>query len=255
MSAPKALPPFPSTPLAGVSLPSTPLVKATYSYIHLHTSPTVANHTIRSAFFSLILRGKLTEFSTVDPETVVVATLLHDLGWSFTSELVSKDNRFEVDGANVARDFVRTHFRSQTRNSDREKWDEEHLDRLWYAIALHTTPSLALHAPALTALTERAISADFFGPNFQFPGARKASVQLITPAEVKEILHAYPRLGFKEELREIMCGLCRSKPQATFDNFAADFGKRLVPGYIEKLEDASQMKRLEGGLDATVQFE
>ncbi|ERF70560.1 hypothetical protein EPUS_07981 [Endocarpon pusillum Z07020] len=255
MAAPKALPPFPSTRLGGVSLPSTPLVKAAYSYIHLHTSPAISNHTIRSAFFSLILREKLTQFSAVDPETVVVATLLHDLGWSFTSELVSQEKRFEVDGANVARDFVRTHFRSQTQNSDKEKWDEEHLDRLWYAIALHTTPSLALHAPALTALTELAISADFSGPNVQFHGAGNARVQLITPAEFKEILHTYPRLGFKEKLREIICGLCRNKPQATFDDFAADFGKRLVPGYIEKLEDASVMKRLEGGLDATVQFE
>jgi 5'-deoxynucleotidase YfbR-like HD superfamily hydrolase len=98
----ESIPPFPTTRLGGVSLPSTPLVKAAYRYTHLHTSPTVANHTICSAFFSLILREKLVQFSTVNPETVVIATLLHDLGRSFTPELVSKDKRFEVDGANVA---------------------------------------------------------------------------------------------------------------------------------------------------------
>ena len=255
MSSSEVIPPFPTARLGGVSLPLTPLVKAAYRYIHLHTSPTVANHTIRSAFFSLILREKLAQLSTVNPETVVIATLLHDLGWSFTPELVSKDKRFEVDGANVARDFVKAYHQSQTQSYGGEEWDEERLNGLWYAIALHTTPSLASHAPALTALTSLAISSDFVGPNIQFPGAGDASVQLITPAEFREIIHAYPRLGFKEELREIICGLCRSKPQATFDGFTADYGKRLVPGYAEKLEEASVMKRLEGGLDATVEFE
>ncbi|KAF7506409.1 hypothetical protein GJ744_011763 [Endocarpon pusillum] len=253
MSSSEEIPPFPTARLGGVCLPLTPLVEAAYRYVHLHLSPTIINHTIRSAFFSLILREKLAQFSTVNPETVVTAILFHDLGWSSTPELVSKDKRFEVDGANVARDFVKAHHQSQTQSD--EEWDEERLKGLWYAIALHATPSFATHAPALTAITSLAISSDFVGPNIRFPGAGNANVQLITPAEFKEIIHVYPRLGFKEEMREIICGLCRSKPQTTFDNFAADYGKRLVPGYAEKLEEASPMKRLEAGLDATVQFE
>jgi hypothetical protein len=33
--------------------------------------------------------------------------LMHDIGWDPIGELVSKDRRFEVDGADAARNFLR----------------------------------------------------------------------------------------------------------------------------------------------------
>ena len=241
---------FPTTPLASTLLPSTPLVRAAYAYVYQYTTPAVAHHTIRSAFFSLILRNKIPSFSTqINAETLVIATLLHDLGWSRTPELVSEDKRFEIDGANAAREFVRSRLGTE----GVEGWTEERLQSLWYAIALHTTRSIAFHSEPLVANTSMGISADFLGPNLpsQVPGV----AQLITPEDFTEIIRKYPRLGFKEELRGIMCGLCRSKPETTFDNFVADYGRRFVEGYDEKLEAASGVTRLEGGLDGTVQYE
>lgn len=248
--------PFPTQPLASTLLPPTPLVRTAYTYIHTHTSPTVANHTIRSAFFALIILKKMPSplSTTVDPETLVLATLLHDLGWSKDHGLVSEDKRFEVDGANAARDLVKNHRQLDDVGENVNRWDEGHLQRLWYAIALHTTPSIAMHAEPLTIMTGMGIQADFVGPNLasQIPGVKQ---QLITPDEFTEIIRAYPRLGFKEELREIMCGLCRRKPEVTFDNFVAEYGRAFVEGYEEKWEDASVRKGLEKAMNATVQFE
>lgn len=248
-------PEFPTTPVGSVTLPSTPLVRAAYAYIYQHTSPAVANHTIRSAFFSLILHKKIPGMAAqVDVETLVLATLLHDLGWSHTPELVSKDKRFEVDGANDARDFVRSNRDvADAETEGAKRWDEDHLQSLWYAIALHTTPSIALHADPLTALTAIGILSDFMGPNL--PSDVSGLVNAITPGEFTEIIRAYPRLGFKDELTTIICGLCRSKPEATFDNFAADFGIKYVDGYQEKRKEYTIEEMLSEALDATAQFE
>lgn len=251
-------PDFPTTPLGSVLLPSTSLVRAAYAYIHQNTSPAVANHTIRSAFFALILHKKIPVLAAkADTETLVLATLLHDLGWSKTPELVSADKRFEVDGANVATEFVRSKAlrlgEVEGEGEGSNRWDEPRLQSLWYAIALHTTMSIAMHAEPLTRLTAMAITADFRGPNLPFdvPGL----AQLITPDEFTDIIRAYPRLGFKDQLREIMCGLCRRKPEATFDNFAADYGRKYVEGYQENWEKQCISETLDKALDATVAFE
>jgi hypothetical protein len=266
-SAPSSsTPAFPTNPLFSIQLPHSPLLKSAHAYIQLHTTPPIANHMIRTALFALILRQKLPgRFSSVDPETVVLALLFHDIGWSKTAELVSEGRRFEVDGADVARGFVEGYFGSQSRSSGteeeqqgrggKEKWNEDRLEEVWYAIALHTTLGIAIHAPALTALTALAVQADFMGPNLRSPSDFDIGVPLITPAEFTEVVRGYPRLGFKEEMRGIMCGLCRSKPETTFDNFVGDYGKMFVEGYKERWAERSAVERLEGGLDMTVEFE
>jgi hypothetical protein len=259
---PTTAPPFPSHPntTACVSLPSTPLVRAAYTYIDTHTIPSVRNHTIRSALFAQILLRKLPAAGAIDTESLVLATLLHDLGWSKNPALVSADRRFEVDGAAAARDFVRLEVEKEKEKEGGESgrgWDEARLDAIWYAIALHTTPSISTHAPALTALTGMGILADFLGPNLPAPNpAVDGTPQLITADEFTEVIRAYPRLGFKEEVKGIMCGLCARKPEATFGNFAEDYGRRYVEGYEEKWERQPKIVDwLERGLDATVEFE
>jgi len=53
-----------------------------------------------------------------------------------TNELVSKDKRFEVDGAEAAREFLR---------KEAPSWDKHRLQLVWDAIALHTTGSIVYH--------------------------------------------------------------------------------------------------------------
>lgn len=216
---------FPS--LAGVTVPSSALFEPALTYIREHTSLATVNHCIRAAYWALIIKSKLPHFasSEVNVETVVVGCILHDLGWATTKELLSKDKRFEVDGANLACEFITMHPELA-----RETWDKHRLEVLWTAIALHTTPSLAHHHPAPeVALVQLGIMTDFFGPHLPLPVPGLISVD-----EYREVIKALPRQGFKENLIGIMCGLCRDKKQTTFDNFVSDFGK--IYGLDEKGE-------------------
>ena len=49
--------------------------------------------------------------------------------------------------------------------------------------------------------------------------------------DTARILDAFPRLGMKERFTDSVCGLVKASPGTTYDNFARDFGERLVPGY------------------------
>jgi hypothetical protein len=48
---------------------------------------------------------------------------------------------------------------------------------------------------------------------------------------MKSILAAFPRLGMKRGFKDAVCRIVKAKPETTYDNFAADFGERFVPGY------------------------
>ncbi|KAF2726804.1 metal dependent phosphohydrolase [Polyplosphaeria fusca] len=203
--------PFPKLPKSGISLPDTPLVRDALEHIKKFTSPTTVNHCIRSAYFAVLLSRQISRSSTdpLDVELVVFSTIMHDLGWATDKTLLSKDKRFEVDGADMARNYLE-------KDKLAEGWNKHRIQLMWDAIALHATPSFALHKEPEVLLAHIGIMADFWGPNFPgFP---------ITIEENQEIVEAFPRLGFKEQFLDIMCGLCALKPETTYDNFVGDYG-------------------------------
>jgi HD superfamily phosphodiesterase len=70
-----------------------------------------------------------------DPELLYAGAMFHDMG--LTHQHSSVDERFEVDGANVARDFLQTHGIAQ-----------QDIDTVWTAIRLaHDAGHSAAHAP------------------------------------------------------------------------------------------------------------
>jgi len=243
--------PFPSFPVSQITIPSTSLTNAAYKYVKENCSECTLNHCLRATAFGLILQQKFPPLAThpsLDKEAIVLSILLHDMGWATTKTLLSKDKRFEVDGANIARDFI---------GKETDTWDRHRLQLMWDSIALHTSPSIAMHKEAEVMATQLAIFSDFVGPHLPLPG------NLISVDEYKEIVHLFPRLGFKEELRNIMCGLCRDKPETTFDNFVGQFG--LIYGldgtgggreeYAKTAEQHNLVRRLEEGLDSIAQYE
>lgn len=207
--------PFPAFPVSQITIPSNPLINAAYSYVQEHTSECTLNHCLRSTAFALIIVGKFPPLASaeLDTELLVLSILLHDMGWATTKSLLSIDKRFEVDGANIARDLIKS------TTTDDPAWDKHRLQLVWDSIALHTTPSIAHHKEPEVFATQVGISADFLGPTIPLPGS------IITVEEYKEVVHAFPRLGFKEALVDIFCGMCREKPATTFDNFVSEFGK------------------------------
>ncbi|KAI6086636.1 hypothetical protein F4821DRAFT_238207 [Hypoxylon rubiginosum] len=223
---------LPNLPKSGIEFPNSPIVSAALAYVKQHTTELVYNHCVRSAYWALLLAKKLPKFSSISSssaasterpslnlETVVVATVLHDMGWATTTELLSKDKRFEVDGANIALAFVRKY--TSEGGEGGSSWDTARTQLLWESIALHTTGSIALHHPAPEiTLAHLGVMTDFMGPLFP-PG----DGAVVTEDEYRDVLAHFPLAGFTAEgCKEIMCGICRDKPETTYDNFASGFG-------------------------------
>ncbi|KAH7905268.1 hypothetical protein BJ138DRAFT_1165100 [Hygrophoropsis aurantiaca] len=240
--------PFPSFPISGITIPTTPIVLAALEYSRSHTSVATVNHCLRSTAFALILARKDPAYASIDPETIAICTILHDMGWATTKSLLSKDKRFEVDGANIARDFIQTEIAHADHDDVKAKFDEHRVQLVWDAIALHTTPSIAAHKQKEVALTTFGILGDFVGPHH--PSG------MITVDEYKEIVRAFPRAGFREEMPRIMCAMCAEKPEVTYDNFVGEMGLKLgVEGYREKWEKNRMTDVLLGSLEACKKYE
>ena len=191
--------------LGGVTVIDTPLVTRAMELARRHSEPFLFNHAVRSWLFAVRL-GQL-EGIAHDAEVVAVGSLLHDLGLtgSFTGR-----NRFEIEGADAARAFARG-----------EGLDDHRVQLIWDAVALNSTPSIALHKEAEVALCTAGIGLDYGGPQYD----------RIPADEMKSILTAFPRLDMKRRFTDSVCCIVKTRPESTYDNFARDFGERFVPGY------------------------
>jgi hypothetical protein len=149
-----------------------------------------------------------------------VSALLHDVGSDPAGQLVSRDRRFEVDGAEAARDFLR-------REAPADSWDEHRLQLVWDAIPLHTIDSIVFHKEVEVQARAYGIWADFQGPG-------RVSNGLLTWEEYDEVVKALPRLNLMKGLEEVMCHLCVTKPETKFDNTVGEWGDKYVEGYSRK---------------------
>jgi hypothetical protein len=191
--------------LAGIKVADSVLVQDAIELAKSSSSPFLFNHVMRSWLFSaLIAEGAE---SAPDPELLAVSTVLHDLG--LTDRFAAQD-RFEVDGANAARSFLK----------DRGIPTQQ-IQLVWDAIALHTTRSIALHKQPEVAMTHAGIAIDVIG----------AGLDLIPQDKLRAILMEFPRLSLKTELQACLCSLIRQKPETTYDNGLRDIGIRYVDGY------------------------
>ena len=142
---------------------------------------------------------------------------MHDLAWNATwdktKEFVSADKRFEVDGAIAAVKFL---------DSLPERWDGGKKQLVWDAIALHATTSISWYKEPVVMLTSYGIMVDFVGANA--PVFPQGPSVFVTQEEYESVVERFPRLDLCGYVKEVFCGLCRVKPQATYDNLVGDFG-------------------------------
>jgi hypothetical protein len=191
--------------LAGVAIPDTLLVAQAIDYARRHTEPFLFNHVMRSWLFAAALAA--VDNTPHDAEVLAIAAVLHDLGLarSFAGPL-----RFEVEGANAAREFALDFG-----------LDDARAQLVWDGVALSSTPSLALHKQPEVALCSAGTIVDWAGQ-----GAERLSQH-----RVAAILDAFPRLEMKQRFTTAVCGIVKTRPDTTYDDFARDFGERFVPGY------------------------
>jgi hypothetical protein len=190
---------------AGIKVPDTALVRDAIDLSRSLLEPFLFNHVMRSWLFGILL----SEAAVVAPdaELLAVAAILHDLG---LTERYTAENRFEVDGANAAREFLKDRAISA-----------QQTQVVWDAIALHTTPTLALHKEPEVVMTHSGIAVDVLG----------AGLDRIPQEKQRAILTAFPRLAFKDEFKGCLSNVVRQKPMTAIDNILRDFGIRYVEGF------------------------
>ena len=191
--------------LAGTEVPDTRLVRDAIDLARSSSEPFLFNHVMRSWLFSVLLSENAKP--APDPELLAVSTVLHDLG---LTDRFSAEERFEVDDANAARAFLKE-----------RGIPTQQTQVVWYAIALHTTRSIALHKEAEVAMTHSGIAVDVLG----------AGLDQIPQVKQQAVLSAFPRLALKSQFRSSLCNIVRRKPATSFDNILRDFGTRYVEGF------------------------
>ncbi len=191
--------------IALVEVPDSKLVRDAMDLAKSSSPPVLFNHVMRSWLFSAYLSQL--EKTSVDPELLAVASVLHDLGLVPAFE---GSERFEVDGANAARAFLRERHVG-----------EADVQLVWDAIALHSTRSIALHKQPVVSACHHGIFTDVVG----------LRLEQVPKGQLDAILETFPRLALNREIKTALCSLVERKPQTTYDNFVSDLGRRYVPGY------------------------
>src|SRR3954454_21885402 len=86
-------------------IPDSLLAKEAIDILREHSIDLLFNHSLRVYLFAAE-QGRQRKLR-FDPELLYVAAAFHDLG--LIRKFSSPDERFEVDGANAARQFLRAH--------------------------------------------------------------------------------------------------------------------------------------------------
>ena len=182
----------------GVSLPDSKLAREITELVRDTASPLLFHHSSRVYYFGA-LAGKHRGLS-FDPELLYAGAMFHDMG--LTAKHSSERERFEVDGANAARDFLRSRGISR-----------EDVDTVWTSIALHTTPGIPQHMHPVVALVTAGVEMDVLGLTYRE----------YSDAERNAVVHAHPRSKhFKEDIIQAFYDGIKHKPDTTFGNVKAD---------------------------------
>lgn len=184
--------------IEAAAIPDSKLARAITEYIRDAETDLLFNHSSRVYHFGALAgvhRGL-----KFDRELLYAGAMFHDIG--LMPDHSSKDERFEVDGAHAARDFLRSHG-----------IPEADAYTVWTAIALHTTPGVPQHMHPVVALVTAGVEMDVLGLTYK----------QYSDAERESVVEAFPRTPqFKERIIQSFYDGIRHKPDTTFGNVKAD---------------------------------
>lgn len=181
-----------------IAIPDSQLAREITELVRDTESPLLFHHSSR-VYYWAALTGQRRALH-YDAELLYAGAMFHDMGLMPAHS--SHDKRFEVDGANVAADFLRS-----------RGIGEREVEKVWTAIALHTTPGIPEFMAPEIALVTAGVEMDVLGIRYDnFADADRDSV-----------VHAHPRPAhFKEDIIEAFYNGIRHKPETTFGNVKAD---------------------------------
>ena len=184
--------------IAGIRIPDSQMAREATELVRDTESTLLYHHSTRVYLFGALagVRKRL----TFDPELLYIGAMFHDMG--LQPPYSSATERFEVDGANAARDFLL-----------RKGIAEPEVEQVWDAIALHTTPGIPQHKKPVVALVTAGVEMDVLGLAYDEFSAEQRS----------QVVKAHPReADFKEGIIEAFTQGTIFKPETTFGNVKAD---------------------------------
>jgi len=182
----------------GIRVPDSSLARDITQLVRDSESGLLFHHSSRVYFWGA-LAGKRRGLK-FDRELLYAGAMFHDMG--LIPAYSSAHERFEVDSANTARDFLSSHSIAQ-----------DDIDTVWTAIALHTTPGIPQHMHPVVALVTAGVEMDVLGLGYAG----------YSDAEREAVVHGHPRSGqFMEDIIQAFYDGNKHKPDTTFGNVNAD---------------------------------
>jgi HD superfamily phosphodiesterase len=183
--------------IAGIAIPDTALVRDVTAFIREAENDLLFDHSRRVFLFGA-LQG-LRRGLQPDLELLYVGAMFHDIG--LTDSYRTSMLRFEVDGANAAREFL---LERGVDKSDARK--------VWLSIALHTTPNVPEFLEPEIALVTAGVETDVLGI-----GRDELSREALAA-----VTAAHPRPDFKRQILQAFTDGNKHRPRSTFGNVNAD---------------------------------
>ncbi|MEB3982170.1 HD domain-containing protein [Mycobacterium sp. 663a-19] len=183
--------------IADIVVPDTALVRAITDFIRGAEDDLLFHHSRRVFLFGA-LQGHRRGLQP-DLELLYAGAMFHDLG--LTRRYRTSSLRFEVDGANAAREFLLQHG-----------VDKADADKVWLGIALHTTPGIPEFLAPEVALVTAGVQTDVLG----------IGREALSRKDIDAVTAAHPRPGFKRRILAAFNDGMKHRPETTFGTMNAD---------------------------------
>lgn len=188
-----------------VTIPDSQMCKTALEFVKASHEPFLLNHVMRTYFFGSFAAQKAS--AKLDQELFFLGAVMHDLG---LAEEYVRDNRFEIDGANVAADFLL-----------QAGYPEDKIEVVWDAIALHTTLGIPQCKRPEIGLVQLGAGLD----------VGVVPLEMIEQAFVDEVLVEYPRADFKNKMLARIADVMGRKPHMAMHSFIEDVLEHHVVGH------------------------
>jgi HD superfamily phosphodiesterase len=193
--------------IADIVIPDTPLVRDVTAFIREAENDLLFDHSRRVFLFGA-LQGRRRGLQP-DLELLYVGAMFHDIG--LTAPYRTSAQRFEVDGANAARDFLL-----------QRGVDEVDARKVWLGIALHTTPNVPEFLEPEIALVTAGVETDVLG----------IGRDDLSPDALAAVTAAHPRPDFKRRILQAFTDGNKHRPHSTFGNVNADVLEHFDPSFV-----------------------
>src|SRR5246500_670115 len=183
--------------IADIAIPATALGREITEFIRDAEGDLLFHHSRRVFLFGA-LQGRRRGLQP-DLELLYAAAMFHDLG--LTQRYRTSTLRFEVDGANAAREFLL-----------QRGVDKADADKVWLGIALHTTPGVPEFLAPEVALVTAGVETDVLG----------IGRDDLSPEALAAVTAAHPRPDFKNRILAAFANGFQHRPHSTFGTVNAD---------------------------------